>query len=130
MVSAFADTMKYNTTLDRLYLSRVGATDGYLELGNALRENKQNALTSLNLSRNPMRDKGAIGLSPGLASLQHLTALNLSACGIQPKVSSHNANRLNHQKGIAALMKSLESNPNSPSLGKSSADACPSLKFN
>lgn len=103
-VLAFADTIRYNNTLERLYLSHVDATEGFVELGEALKANKSHSIVSLDLSDNPMKDKGAIGLAEGLEAMLHgLTVLNLSHCGIQAK-------------GMTALMNALENNSNSSSL--------------
>lgn len=82
---AFAECFQKNTTIQALELVEVDASEGkildtcsgsnrylgFTELGDAIEKNVGNALQIINLSCNQMKDKGAIGLSTGIASLNH-----------------------------------------------------------
>jgi len=97
-VQIFAEPMKSNKTLEKIVFTDIEATEGFVELGEALKSNPNNALAHLDFSHNPMKDKGIIGLSGGFEKkTRGLKIINFSHCQIGVK-------------GMATFMKTLSYN--------------------
>jgi hypothetical protein len=59
----------------------IDAESGFIEFGEALRNNPHNILTEINFSRNRIGDRGIAGLAQGFVALTHtLTRLVLREC--------------------------------------------------
>lgn len=100
IASLFGDIFLHNITIQRLRSTGVfGSEDAWVNLGNSLSRNQHHALVEIDLSQNPMKDKGAIGLSVGLRSMSHsLSRLSVASCAIG-------------SKGISALVQALTYGP-------------------
>jgi hypothetical protein len=91
----FAVTVEHNTTLRRLvirlvvieviiwsYESGMDCEEGFVEIGNALKKNPWNVITELDVSHNPIKEKGLIGLSDGIYQMQHLYKVEYDTFGV------------------------------------------------
>ncbi|KAM9954163.1 hypothetical protein ACTFIR_009302 [Dictyostelium discoideum] len=63
-----ADVFHHNRTLVRVDLSGIESDDGWVQLGDALKENQTNQLVSLNCSDNRVSDKGMNSLANAIRS--------------------------------------------------------------
>lgn len=101
VITLFADTLQYNTTIEEIILRQNGASDGFIKLGNSLKANTANRITRIDLSGNDVGEKGIASLASAFESFTHsLYALDLVNCKIDPK-------------GISCLFLSLKANPKS-----------------
>eukprot|EP01114_Cavostelium_apophysatum_P016774 TRINITY_DN4838_c0_g1_i1.p1 TRINITY_DN4838_c0_g1~~TRINITY_DN4838_c0_g1_i1.p1 ORF type:complete len:762 (+),score=166.73 TRINITY_DN4838_c0_g1_i1:103-2388(+) len=104
VIMVLSNAMRFNTTIEKIILSDVDASEGCVELGQALRANHNSSLAHIDLSNNAIKDKGLIGLSLGLESLQSdkeekaLKLINIENCVVQAK-------------GFVHFMKTLTGHP-------------------
>jgi Ran GTPase-activating protein (RanGAP) involved in mRNA processing and transport len=86
-LNAFAVAAQSNATLCRLIISGCAVrADGAILLGRAIAENKRCNLSHIDLSRNPIGDRGLLGLVDGLRTLRHsLNVLRLAQCELTHK---------------------------------------------
>eukprot|EP01116_Phalansterium_solitarium_P017434 TRINITY_DN4296_c0_g1_i1.p1 TRINITY_DN4296_c0_g1~~TRINITY_DN4296_c0_g1_i1.p1 ORF type:complete len:727 (+),score=184.14 TRINITY_DN4296_c0_g1_i1:1020-3200(+) len=98
-ISALSIALQHNVSITKLTLCATSSEpSGFVELGNALRENVANHITHLELERSELRDVGAAALAQAIASKKTgLVALILRDCGIQAR-------------GMAAIFRALHTN--------------------
>jgi len=75
---ALGEALKKNTTLTTLNISSCSIETEFAKIAEALKENKDSALTTLDISRNRIQAKGAIAIAKALEKNKTLTELNIS----------------------------------------------------
>lgn len=87
MLAALSVTVRSNHVLRRLIVTGCAVrAEGAVLLGKAILSNRNCALSHIDLSRNPLGDRGLLGLIEGLRTLRHtLHVLRLSECHLTHK---------------------------------------------
>ncbi|KAF2075566.1 hypothetical protein CYY_003152 [Polysphondylium violaceum] len=84
-----ADVFHHNTTIVRVDLQGIDADDGWVQLGDALKDNQSNNLCFLNISDNNVQDKGMNSIATAIRNLSRpfgeFIARNV---GMEPKGAS------------------------------------------
>eukprot|EP00026_Physarum_polycephalum_P002414 Phypoly_transcript_02420.p1 GENE.Phypoly_transcript_02420~~Phypoly_transcript_02420.p1 ORF type:complete len:488 (-),score=50.22 Phypoly_transcript_02420:759-2222(-) len=124
LVAVLSETLHYNTSLTKLNMGGIGASrDGLMQLSESLALNKTISLVSVDLSNNPIEDRGMVSFAGYLQHTVHnVTHLNFSGCMIG-------------SKGIVAMAVGFSTNPHisstlsylSLSNNKLGHEACKSL---
>jgi hypothetical protein len=86
-LSAFAVAVQSNSTLCRIIISGCAVrAEGAILLGRAIADQKRCNLSHIDLSRNPIGDRGLLGLIEGLRTLRHsLSVLRVAQCELTHK---------------------------------------------
>ncbi|KAN0050947.1 hypothetical protein ACTA71_004253 [Dictyostelium dimigraforme] len=93
-----ADVFHHNRTLVKVDLSGIDADDGWVQLGDALKENQTNQLVSLNCSDNRVSDKGMNSLANAIRQFNR-PFLELIASNVDLQ-----------SKGASVFFRTLQSN--------------------
>ncbi|EFA77312.1 hypothetical protein PPL_12523 [Heterostelium album PN500] len=93
-----ADVFHHNRTLTRVSLRGIDTDEGWVQLGDALRENTSNELRYLDISDNPVRDRGITSITNAIRAFSR-EFCQLSASNIDLQ-----------SKGAAVMFRSLQAN--------------------
>ncbi|KAK5581787.1 hypothetical protein RB653_003365 [Dictyostelium firmibasis] len=93
-----ADVFHHNRTLVKVDLSGIDADDGWVQLGDALKDNQSNQLVSLNCSDNHVSDRGMNSLANAIRSFNR-PFLELIASNVDLQ-----------SKGASVFFRTLQSN--------------------
>jgi len=84
-----ADVFHHNTTLVKVDLQGIEADDGWVQLGDALKDNQSNNLCYLNISDNNVQDKGMNSIGTAIRNLSRpFTELIARNVGMEAKGAS------------------------------------------
>ncbi|GAM27944.1 hypothetical protein SAMD00019534_111200 [Acytostelium subglobosum LB1] len=115
IVNALALALETNQTLTKLNLSDLRIEQSFQPIANALVKNTQNAVHSLDLSKNNIAYPAMMSLCTFFSKMQHgLVSLDLSNCDLKPRCVVILFQAFERNFGMSLAIKSLNLSNNKP----------------